>query len=42
MGGFEHRVKFRAKEVKRFFNKGIKSVGNSFKKGWNKVKYIKR
>jgi hypothetical protein len=42
MSGFEHQVKYRAKEVQRFFKKGINSVGNSFKKGWHKVKHIKR
>jgi len=42
MGGFERQVKYRAKEVERFFKKGIHTVGNSFKKGWNKIKHLKR
>ncbi|KEH16967.1 hypothetical protein MTR_0058s0010 [Medicago truncatula] len=38
----EFEVKYRAKEVERFFKKGIHTVGNSFKKGWNKIKHLKR
>lgn len=42
MAGFEHQVKERAKELKIFFKKGVKIVGDSCKKGWNKVKHIRR
>lgn len=42
MGGFEKQVKERAKELKILFKKGFKVVGDSCKKGWNKVKHIKR
>jgi|UniRef100_A0A2N9HF73 hypothetical protein len=42
MAGFEQQVKERAKELKIFFQKGVKVVGESCKKGWNKVKHIRR
>ncbi|RYQ97478.1 hypothetical protein Ahy_B08g093523 [Arachis hypogaea] len=42
MGEFEEQVKERAKELKHLFQKGVKFVGDSCKKGWNKVKHIKR
>ncbi|KAG8642430.1 hypothetical protein MANES_12G087300v8 [Manihot esculenta] len=42
MAGFEQQVKERAKELKIFFKKGVKIVGESCKKGWNKVKHMKR
>ncbi|KAJ4830872.1 hypothetical protein Tsubulata_033971 [Turnera subulata] len=37
MAGFEQQVKERAKELKVFFKKGVKIVGDSCKKGWNKL-----
>ncbi|GLT86910.1 hypothetical protein SLE2022_050200 [Rubroshorea leprosula] len=42
MAGFEHQVKERAKELKVLFKKGVKIVGDSCKKGWHKVKNIRR
>ncbi|KAK7404984.1 hypothetical protein VNO78_06089 [Psophocarpus tetragonolobus] len=42
MAGFEQQMKDRAKELKVLFKKGVKIVGDSCKKGWNKVKNIKR
>ncbi|ESW04661.1 hypothetical protein PHAVU_011G114500, partial [Phaseolus vulgaris] len=42
MAGFEQQVKDRAKELKVLLKKGVKIVGDSCKKGWNKVKHIKR
>ncbi|KAG5033264.1 hypothetical protein JHK85_017246 [Glycine max] len=42
MGGFEQKMKDRAKELKVLLKKGVKIVGDSCKKGWNKVKHIKR
>ncbi|KAF7805925.1 hypothetical protein G2W53_038086 [Senna tora] len=42
MGGFEEQVKARAKEMKSLFKKGVKIVGDSCKKGWNKIKHLKR
>ncbi|KAK4577542.1 hypothetical protein RGQ29_027888 [Quercus rubra] len=42
MAGFEHQMKERARELKIFFKKGVKIVGDSCKKGWNKVKHIRR
>ncbi|KAK4286169.1 hypothetical protein QN277_002763 [Acacia crassicarpa] len=42
MAGFEQQVKERAKELTIFFKKGVKIVGESCKKGWNKVKHMKR
>ncbi|KAG4159544.1 hypothetical protein ERO13_D02G180550v2 [Gossypium hirsutum] len=41
MAGFEQRIKERAKELKVFFKKGVKIVGESCKKGWYKVKHIR-
>lgn len=38
MGGFEQQVKDRARELKMLFKKGVKIV----KKGWKKVKHMKR
>ncbi|RDY03719.1 hypothetical protein CR513_12668, partial [Mucuna pruriens] len=35
MAGFEQQMKDRAKELKVFFKKGMKIVGDSCKKGWN-------
>ncbi|KAJ0453820.1 hypothetical protein HanIR_Chr15g0733411 [Helianthus annuus] len=40
MGGFERQVETRAKDVKRFFKKGVSTIGNSFKKGWYKLKRL--
>ncbi|KAJ6291416.1 hypothetical protein OIU76_023481 [Salix suchowensis] len=42
MGDFENRVKERAKELKFYFKKGVKIVGDSCKKGWYKVKNMKK
>jgi len=42
MAGFEQQVKDRAKDLKVLLKKGVKIVGDSCKKGWNKVKHIKR
>ena len=42
MGSFEHKVKERAKELKILFQKGVKIVGDSCKKGWYKVKDIRK
>lgn len=42
MGAFEEKVKMRAIELKRLLKKGIKVVGKSCKKGWSKVKNLKR
>ncbi|KAE8075922.1 hypothetical protein FH972_014603 [Carpinus fangiana] len=39
MAGFENQVKERAKDLKYFFKKGVKIVGDSCKKGWLKTKY---
>lgn len=41
MGGFEKQVKERAKELKTFFKKGVKIVGESCKKGWHKVRHMR-
>ncbi|KAG4208829.1 hypothetical protein ERO13_A03G157250v2 [Gossypium hirsutum] len=41
MAGFEQQIKERAKELKVFFKKGVKIVGESCKKGWYKVKHIR-
>ncbi|KAH1098580.1 hypothetical protein J1N35_015501 [Gossypium stocksii] len=35
MAGFEQQIKERAKELKVFFKKGVKIVGESCKKGLN-------
>ncbi|KAK3039585.1 hypothetical protein RJ639_027729 [Escallonia herrerae] len=37
MGSFEEQVKVRAKELKSFFKKSAKVVGESCKKGWYKL-----
>ncbi|RID48149.1 hypothetical protein BRARA_I04686 [Brassica rapa] len=42
MGAFEDQVKMRAIELKLLFKKGIKVVGKSCKKGWSKVKNLRR
>ncbi|KAK4770188.1 hypothetical protein SAY87_030720 [Trapa incisa] len=42
MAGLEQQVKDRAYELKVLFKKGAKIVGEYGKKGWNKVKNIKR
>nr|GMC72814.1 hypothetical protein BC332_19273 [Ipomoea batatas] len=42
MGSFEKQVKERAKELKTLFKKGVKVVGESCKKGWNKVKHLRK
>jgi hypothetical protein len=42
MAGFEQQVKERAKHLKFFLKKGVKIVGDSCKKGWIKVKNIRR
>ncbi|OMP07382.1 hypothetical protein COLO4_07391 [Corchorus olitorius] len=42
MAGFEQQVKERAKELKVFFKKSVKIVGDSCKKGWYKVKHIRK
>lgn len=42
MGSFEKQVKERAKELKVLFKKGVKIVGESCKKGWDKVKHIRK
>ncbi|KAK4795443.1 hypothetical protein SAY86_013437 [Trapa natans] len=42
MAGFEQQVKDRAHELKVLLKKGVKIVGEYSKKGWNKVKNIKR
>ncbi|KAF9661763.1 hypothetical protein SADUNF_Sadunf19G0102300 [Salix dunnii] len=42
MGDFENRVKERAKELKFYLKKGVKIVGDSCKKGWYKVKNMKK
>ncbi|KAK4763982.1 hypothetical protein SAY87_013420 [Trapa incisa] len=42
MAGFEQQVKDRAYELKVLLKKGVKIVGEYSKKGWNKVKNIKR
>ncbi|ONI17062.1 hypothetical protein PRUPE_3G135800 [Prunus persica] len=42
MAGFEHKVKERARELTILVKKGVKVVGDSCKKGWYKVKHIRR
>ncbi|CAN1123775.1 hypothetical protein LINPERPRIM_LOCUS3413 [Linum perenne] len=42
MGSFETKVKFRANELKHKLKKGVRVISSSFKKGWFKVKHIKR
>ncbi|KAG6657951.1 hypothetical protein I3843_04G115200 [Carya illinoinensis] len=41
MAGFELQVKEKAKVLKIYFKKGVKIVGDSCKKGWNRVKHMK-
>ncbi|XAR55493.1 hypothetical protein NMG60_11035572 [Bertholletia excelsa] len=41
MGSLEQQVKQRAKELKTLFKRGVKIVGDSCKKGWNKVKHMR-
>ena len=42
MGDFERQLKKRGKELKVLFKKGVKIVENSCKKGWKKVKHLKK
>ncbi|KVH95919.1 hypothetical protein Ccrd_001987 [Cynara cardunculus var. scolymus] len=42
MGSFENQVKDRAEELKRIFKQGAKIVGDSCKKGWHKVKHLRK
>ncbi|KAG9138977.1 hypothetical protein Leryth_025404 [Lithospermum erythrorhizon] len=42
MGGFENQVKERAYEIRQFFKKGVKVVAGSCKKGWYKIKNLKK
>ncbi|KAF9672602.1 hypothetical protein SADUNF_Sadunf11G0059500 [Salix dunnii] len=42
MGDFERPLKERGKELKVLFKKGVKIVENSCKKGWKKVKHLKK
>ncbi|KAI3502129.1 hypothetical protein L1887_30160 [Cichorium endivia] len=42
MGSFENQVKERAEELKKIFTKGAKIVGDSCKKGWHKVKHLRK
>ncbi|KFK40446.1 hypothetical protein AALP_AA3G374200 [Arabis alpina] len=42
MGAFEDKVKMRALELKHLFKKSIKVVERSCKKGWFKVKNMRR
>jgi hypothetical protein len=42
MGEFEQQVKKRAYDLKILVKKGVRVVGDSCKKGWHKVKHIKR
>lgn len=42
MGAFEDQVKMRAIELKHLLKKGVKVVGKSCKKGWSKVKNLRR
>lgn len=42
MAGFEQQVKARAKDLKVLFKKGVKIVGDSCKKGWHKVKQMRK
>lgn len=42
MAEFEKQLKSRAKELKHMWMKGVKVVGDSCKKGWQKVKSIRR
>ncbi|KAJ0111884.1 hypothetical protein Patl1_02230 [Pistacia atlantica] len=42
MAGFEQQVKERAKVLKVLLKKGVKVVGDSCKKGWLKVKQMRK
>ena len=42
MGDFERQLKKRGKELKVLFKKGVKIVEKSCKKGWKKVKNLKK
>ncbi|KAK9048273.1 hypothetical protein SSX86_032764 [Deinandra increscens subsp. villosa] len=42
MGSFQNQVKERAEELKNIVKKGAKIVGDSCKKGWHKVKHIRK
>ncbi|PIN12420.1 hypothetical protein CDL12_14971 [Handroanthus impetiginosus] len=42
MVNFERQVKERAKGLKVFFKRGFKIVGDSCKKGWYKVKHLRK
>lgn len=42
MGGFEKQVKERAQGLKVLFKKGVKVVGDYSKKGWYKVKNLRK
>ncbi|CAA7403393.1 unnamed protein product [Spirodela intermedia] len=37
MAEFESQIKHRTKELKNLFSKGIRVVGQSWKKGWYKI-----
>ncbi|KAL9241018.1 hypothetical protein vseg_015178 [Gypsophila vaccaria] len=39
---FEEQVKVRAFELKMYFQKGVKAVSKYGKKGWQKVKNIRK
>ncbi|CAO2813506.1 unnamed protein product [Amaranthus hypochondriacus] len=39
---FEQQVKERAQELKNFFKKGVNIVGSYSKKGWDKVKNLRK
>lgn len=41
MAEFEKQLKERARELKTFFKKGVKIVGDSCKKGWYKVRHMR-
>ncbi|KAL4191717.1 hypothetical protein AMTRI_Chr07g81970 [Amborella trichopoda] len=42
MADFERQVKDRAKELKTLLKKGMKVVGDSCKKGWYKVRNLRK
>ncbi|KAJ8556155.1 hypothetical protein K7X08_022913 [Anisodus acutangulus] len=42
MGSLKRQVKERAHDLKNLLKKGVKIVGDSCKKGWYKVKHIRR
>ncbi|CAA6666596.1 unnamed protein product [Spirodela intermedia] len=41
MAEFESQIKHRTKELKNLFSKGIRVVGQSWKKGWYKRSMIR-